>query len=264
MCGEEDRGVRPIHRSRVWKAKERMKEKERKMTSWHKSQKNQISAPLIIDPTAGTMTKELKEVCRKFESVTGMRVAVQERAGDSVKHMAKPEPLREKGCGREKCFPCTTGGGKCEKNGAGYRIVCLTCQEAGKCTEYEGETGRNGFTRGIEHLDALRMEDGENALWKHCEIEHGGRRAEFSMRILRIHRTPLVRQVNEAVRIIISRAECIMNSKTEWHQAPLVRIIPMSGLQEEQGTARGSLLQGGERGRGGRGRGRSSRRFGTN
>ena len=31
-----------------------------------------------------------------FESVTGMRVAVQEREGDSVKHMAKPEPLREK------------------------------------------------------------------------------------------------------------------------------------------------------------------------
>ena len=110
------------------------------------------------------------------------------------------------------------------------------------------------------------MEDGEIALWKHCEIEHGGQRAEFSMRILRVHRTPLVTQVNKAVMIIISRAECIMNSKTEWHQAALVRIILMSGLQEEQGTARDSLLQGGERGRGGRGRGRgrSSRRFGTN
>ena len=68
---------------------------------------------------------------------------------------------------------------------------------------------------------------------------------EFSMSILRIHRTSLGRQVNEAVRIIISKAECIMNSKTEWHQTPLVRIIPMSGLQEEQGTARGILLQGG-------------------
>ena len=94
------------------------------------------------------------------------------------------------------------------------------------------------------------------------------------MTVLKIHRTALVRQVNEAVRIIISKAECIMNSKTEWHQAPLVRIIPVSGLQEEQGTARGSLQQGGERGRGGRGRGRggdtalrgqrSSRDFGTN
>ena len=61
------------------------------------------------------------------------------------------------------------------------------------------------------------------------------------MKVLNVHRTALVRQVNEAVRIIISKADCIMNSKTEWHQAPLVRIIPVSGLQEEQGTARRSL-----------------------
>ena len=65
--------------------------------------------------------------------------------------------------------------------------------------------------------------------------------------MLKVHKTPLVRQVNEAVRIIISKAECIVNSKSEWHQAPLVRIVPMSGLQEDQGAARGSLQQGGER-----------------
>ena len=50
-----------------------------------------------------------------------------------------------------------------------------------------------------------------------------------------------MRQVNEAVRIIIAEADCIMNSKTEWHPAPLIRIIPVSVLQEEQGIARRSL-----------------------
>ena len=117
---------------------------------------------------------------------------------------------------------------------------------------------------GIEHLDALRLEDGDNALWKHCQVDHEGIRAEFSMKVLNVHRTALVRQVNEAVRIIISKADCIMNSKTEWHQAPLVRIIPMSGLQEEQGTARGSLQRPGGKGREGRGVGRGSRRVWTN
>ena len=136
MCFDEDRGVRPINRSRFWKAKERLREKERKITNWHKSQRNQISAPLIIDPTAENMTQGVKEVCRKFEAVTGMRVAVQERAGDSVKHVAKPEHLRRKSCGRAECFPCTTGGGECEKNGAGYKIVGFTCLRVGKCTEY--------------------------------------------------------------------------------------------------------------------------------
>ena len=84
MCREEDQGTRPIHRSRHWKARERQKEKDLKVTNWHKTQRNQTSAPLIIDPTSGSMTSEIKEVCRKFEVVTGMRVVVQERAGDSI------------------------------------------------------------------------------------------------------------------------------------------------------------------------------------
>ena len=81
-----------------------------------------ISVSLILDPTSGSMTKDIKDVCRKFEQVTGMRVAVNKRAGDAVKHVAKAEPLKRKGCGREDCFLCSTGGGQCTKNGAGYRI----------------------------------------------------------------------------------------------------------------------------------------------
>ena len=132
----------------------------------------------------------------------------------------------------------------------------------GMCTSYEGKTARNAFTRGIENRDALRLEDEENALWKHCLVQHGGIKAEFSMKVINVHRSPLVRQVNEAVRIIISKADCIMYSKTEFHQAPLVRIIPVTGLREEQGAGRGSLEQGGV-GRG-RGRGRAqSRGLGT-
>ena len=143
----------------------------------------------------------------------------------------------------------------------GYRIECLTCQRAGKSAIYEGETSRNAYTRGIEHLDALRLHDDENALWKHCLVAHDGNRAEFTMKVVGIFRTPLVRQVDESVRIIVSKADCVMNSKSEWHQAPLIRIIPMNGLQEEQGTGRGSLQQPGEagRGRGGRQPGEAGR-----
>ena len=39
----------------------------------------------------------------------------------------------------------------------------------------------------------------------------------------------LERQVNEAVRIGSSKADSIMNSKTEFNQAPLVRVVPVSG-----------------------------------
>ena len=98
---------------------------------------------------------------------------------------------------------------------------------------------------------------------KHCLVEHQGVKAEFGMKVLGVHRSPLVRQVNEAVRIIILKAHCIMNSKTEFNQAPLVRIIPVSGLQEEQGTGRGSLQQAGRGGGRGRGRGGGEDRGGS-
>ena len=55
------------------------------------------------------------------------------------------------------------------------------------------------------------------------------------MRALGSYQSCLVRQVNEAVRIGSSKAECIMNSKAEFHQAPLVRVVTVVGLEEEQG-----------------------------
>ena len=140
------------------------------------------------------------------------------------------------------------------KNGSGYTIICETCLRVGKDTRYEGETGKNCYTRGRQHLDALRLEDEENALWKHCLVEHNGLKAEFSMKALGTFFSCLVRQINEAVRIEMSPADCVMNSKAEWHQAPLVRVVPVTGLLEEQVAGADPRLEeerGGSRGAGG-------------
>ena len=255
MCEDEDAGVRPIHRPREWKEKERRQEKEKKRQNWHQSKEGQVSAPLIIDPTAGGLAEELKDVCRKFEEVTDMRVAVQERAGNALKHLAKSEPLKIGGCGRDDCFPCTTSGpGKCEKSSVGYRIRCEACFQAGKASWYDGETGCNCYTRGKQHAAALRLENEENALWKHCLVEHDGEKVNFSMKQTNVFKSCLVRQVNEAVRIEMSTADCVMNSKAEFHQAPLIRVVPVTGLLEEQ-EAGADPRQPAGRGRGGRGRG---------
>ena len=74
------------------------------------------------------------------------------------------------------------------------------------------------------------------------------------MKVLEVFYTCLVRQVNEGV-----REQCLMNSKTEFHQHPVVRIIPVRGLQEEQGEAAGGQAQGGGRGGGGQWRGGRAR-----
>ena len=191
-----------------------MLEKERKIFNWHQRKKYQVSAPLILDPTSGDMAKEIMDVSTKFKAVTGMHVAVKERAGKKNKSISKAEPLKSKTCGRENCFPCTKGGENCEKNTIGYRVTCLTCQRDGVSSSYEGETGRNGFLRGLEHLAALRLEDEENDMWKHCVVQHKGRKAEVEMKILRTFNSCLDRLVNEAVRIIITKADIVLNSKS--------------------------------------------------
>ena len=72
-----------------------------------------------------------------------------------------------------------------------------------------------------------------------------------------------MRQVNEPVRILRSRADMLLNSKTEFHQAPLTRLVALTGLQGDQGEDQvGAFPRAGARGRPGAslGRGNSSSR----
>ena len=72
---------------------------------------------------------------------------------------------------------------------------------------------------------------------------------EFSMKVLGSFQSSMARQVNEGVRIKRSKADCLMNSKSEFHQHPVVRVVPMRGIQQEQG-------EDGQRGRVARSQGR--------
>ena len=93
-------------------------------------------------------------------------------------------------------------------------------------------------------------------------------KAVFSMKIVGRFYSCLVRQVNEAVRIEMSEADCVMNSKAEFHESPLVRVVPVTELQEEQGEGQGPWEEasgrgGGRRGRGRRGKGERGRGLGS-
>ena len=81
----------------------------------------------------------------------------------------------------------------------------------------------------------MRLEEEDNALWKHCTVEHENEHVEFSMEVLQSFHSSMARQVNEGVRIKRSKADCLMNSKSEFHQHPVVRVVPMRGIQLEQG-----------------------------
>ena len=195
---------------------------------------------MIIDPSARELTEKMKAACKEFGISMAMDVKVIERAGNSVRRDAKSEPLRNKNCGRSNCMCCTSGNeGSCEINSVGYRIVCQGCLLAGKQTEYEGESARNAYLRGLEHLEGLRNEREDSPLWKHCQLEHNGEKQIYSMEVVGSFHSCLERQINEAVRITSSKADFVLNSRSEFHQAPIVRLVATNGLQAEQGEEQG-------------------------
>jgi hypothetical protein len=96
-------------------------------------------------------------------------------------------------------------------------------------------------------------------------ISHESQEVEFTMEVTERFPGAAVRQIDEGVRVITSRAKIVMNSKTQWHQPPIVRVVTDTGnVREDQpGAAEAGLIVGRQRRGGGRGRGRGVGRGGT-
>ena len=217
-----------------------MMAKESKKSNWHSLKPGHVSAPLIVDLVPGGMLENIKKICTKFEESHGIKVQVCPRAGISVSTDAKPEPLKKLGCRREDCLPYQSPGrvkGDCEKNSETFKISCHTCLLAGRKITYKRETGKNAFTRWLVHQSGLQSKSENSALWKHCLLVPISQEKDFSMEIVQCHSTCHSRQVHEAVRILRTDAEIILNSQPEFHQTPFIWVVATNWLQVEQTTA---------------------------
>ena len=258
MVEEERRGGRPINPPREWNETERRIKKMTKKVNWYK--RGGYSAVMFVPWTPHS------ELIRRFRSIEasgaahrGFRIKMVERCGASIKSVLQKSDPWNGDCNRERCFPCRSGNiGKCNKTNIVYKIDCLECMERGptsypqtrengteviSITEYDmatrqssqratywGETSRNGYTRGKEHLEALDSKDTKNALWKHCMQYHLGNRTNFKMKITNSFRDPLTRLVNEGVNIVAENQDILMNSKSEFRQGAVGQTSTRRGL----------------------------------
>ena len=232
---EETEGLRPVFRPRGYMEEERRMAKLKKMRSWHSSS-SKAGAPLIICPGAGgSLTNKLKDICKKFEKEHNIEVRVFERGGNKIERLVRSDPLKNETCGREDCFPCVSGGGgDCSRSCSAYRVDCQECLSQNIKAIYVGETGRNGYARGLEHEDGLEKQKDDNPLWKHCLIQHGGRQVKFKMTCLQSFKTAFLRQVNEGVRIACCGADICLNSKMQFHQPAIVRTTATLGNTNDE------------------------------
>ena len=105
-------------------------------------------------------------------------------------------------CGRPDCFQCKTDeGGDCWRESVTYSLVCEECGEA--VCQYFGESGRNGYSRGGEHLVNKEAQDENKSILKlHSNHHHNGREdVNFTMKVTGVHTSCLDRQVTERVNI---------------------------------------------------------------
>ena len=136
------------------------------------------------------------------------------------------------------CFPCLGErgrGGNCQQEGVVYRLTCLECGLNQVKSEYTAETSRTAFLRGREHQEGLDKRNVDNVLWKHCATVHGGQVVQFKMKVIKSHRTPLSRQVQESIEIEYSKADIVMNSKGEWNGSRIPRIVVEVGEKLQEG-----------------------------
>ena len=202
----------------------------RTQATWPKSGANTTPLTVLFVPRTpyGELARKLRLAEEAIEKITGDRIKIVEKAGTMLKRVLhKSNPWAGGPCGRPDCLVCSheKGGGNCKKRNITYKTECQTCQErSGKERIYVGESARTAYERGQEHSqDYLKLQE-DNPLYKNWVEEYQDEeRPIFSMKVIRSHVSPFVRQIHEAVCIEMN-ANKTLNSKGEYNRCQLPRL----------------------------------------
>ena len=136
------------------------------------------------------------------------------------------------GCFYTDCYLCESGvkGGSHTLSGPDYSGICRLCKKEQKVARYDGESGRSGYYRTTKgHKKSILDKNEEtSAFSKHLKKYHPEREGDpsvFELRVESTHKKCLQRQVTEGVFISNTTADYIMNSKTEFHQPSVNRVV---------------------------------------
>ena len=221
-------GKRPIFRPKFWQREERRDEKVKKKHNW--ATKDGHIAPIIVPTTPGGKLMKMMRKVADEEAKEGIRFKIVETGGRTLKsELQRSNPTKTPGCGDQMCVGCSEErgkGGDCRRNNVNYEIECRLCPEDDRPV-YIGETSRNLFTRGKEHISNAQKKDdrsGESCfVRKHMKEYHEGSESEFLGRVTHSNKDSLSRQIREGV-LIRRSGRRVMNTKAEWFQPPIYRV----------------------------------------
>ena len=111
------------------------------------------------------------------------------------------------------------GTGKCRQDNITYQIKCTHCGDI-----YIGESSRNAYTRGKEHLYQMEKKDKDSIMFRHYNHKHRDNEIPtYKMSVTGTYRSALDRQISEAVKINRAPRDIIINNKSEFKQNKMMR-----------------------------------------
>ena len=223
----------PRYRHHNYQRGERNQAKKAKKDNWYKNSENDdTEAVMMIDATPNA---ELKEIIEKEINKSDLKIRAIERPGP--KHlftmMATNSNTRPK-C-KKHCPVCTTkNGGNCRTKSTVYELTCQSCNHG-----YDGQTGRNCLTRGLEHVNKAKSNDPaeleKSVIYKHQRDCHNGEQVQWNMKMIRsFNKKPLDRCIFESIRIAQRDQETSLNSKQEYAQSGIIKATFSSDLTTEK------------------------------
>ena len=241
MQKREEEGGQPVDRPRDFDEVGRRRKKVEKVGRWFRKEQRGTTTRegvIIIPPTPdGALAKALKRVCEEELKGSKINLSVQERGGKQLGQLlgtSVPGASNKKHCERQTCFPCNTGQeGVCRRTGVGYEITCNLCAQI--VSKYAGETGKNLFNRGENHVNDVEKKRAHSPLWKHILEKHNGVMvvpifSHFQMKLTQFFSKPQRRKANEGVRISHLDPDIRMNSKDEFLQGCNIFMQPVRGV----------------------------------
>ena len=234
MIVDDKKGQKPLFRDRLWNYEERNKAKNSKKLNWYKQGGKSIyTSVMFVPPTPGmVLCKELQQREKEVNKFNDERFKMVEAGGVKVENiLTQKNPFKKEKCEENDCPLCKNAGNEkvialCSTNNVGYRWTCENCKIKNLKRVYEGESSRSARIRGKEHAKGLKNEDPKNMLYKHKVLEHHDEpNVNFKMEITGLFRDALTRQADEAVRIKNCEKSELLNSKNQFNNAPITRIV---------------------------------------
>ena len=214
---KDKKGTQPMYRPKNWNYKEREIEKRNKRNNWFK--KKGDDTVIFLPATPGSILKKQYDQVIKNSD---FKIKVVEKAGKNLKsRLQKSHPFQKKPCSKvDQCVMCTRDkGSNCRTNNVTYEFKCTICDDV-----YIGETARNLFTRGREHMMDYDKKKDNSVLYRHALTKHSESetRPLFKARVTGSYNSALTRQLSEANQIELAGAKAI-NTKTEWRHSQIAR-----------------------------------------